>query len=168
MPMAVLLLIAAGVLSGCRNADGTTTYPVIGLGFVTVPDSASARPSERGVAVMGFTAGGVFCSTAPPIAGLLVGGLRWQSVEVGPRADVLVEAVQGPDGRSWYRVQRVLPPGPAVEIVVPAAGSAGPSAERAGPAGAAWFVDAPPPLGWSSHPSERLVVPPGSSAPPNP
>jgi hypothetical protein len=152
--MTALLLIAAGVLSGCRNADGTTTYPVIGLGFVTVPDSVSARPSERGVAVTGFTAGGVFCSTAPPIAGLLVGGLRWQSVEVGPRADVLVEAVQGPDGRSWYRVQRVLPAGQAVE--------------NAGPAGAAWFLDAPPPIDLSSHPSERLVVPPDSAAPPNP
>jgi len=93
----VMTIVSATLSAGCSwpavNGNGRT-HLVFGFGLVTTADDTTQNDVGNGL--IGRTqrveATGVFASLVPGMAGLQVGQLKRQSVEIAPDAEVILEA----------------------------------------------------------------------------
>lgn len=107
--IAITAMLLATISFGCswQSSDGTErTHLVLGLGFITTSNQSDKHTVGGGLDayVYGLEASGVFISFNPDMAGLHIGYLRRQSVEVAANAELLIDAKTDQNGQVVFRI----------------------------------------------------------------
>ena len=107
--VALTAMLMATISFGCswQTRDGTgRTHLVLGIGFITTSDQIDKHTVGDGLDAYayGLEATGAFVSFSPDMAGLHIGYLRRQTIEIATNAEILFDAQTDQNGQVVFRV----------------------------------------------------------------
>lgn len=107
--IALTIMLLATISCACswQTRDGTgRTHLVLGIGFITTSDRMDKHTVGDGLDASAYEleAAGAFASFVPGMAGLHIGYLRRQSVEIATDAELLIYAQTDQNGQVVFRV----------------------------------------------------------------